>query len=264
MKTTIFSGIALICLALTVPVCGEEPNLPCRNVKKDMMDVVLWDKYSKQSGLLRISYAGKPVIKGDNNYLTLKDSDGKRSFLQTRFDSAAGYTTETTASGDVIYKSSKKFMKKAGATPMATMDTVMTITGSSVKVQCRATALQDLTFDGYEANPVKMGFGMIAENMKGWTVEAKQGDDLIMAPIEIPFVKEHFNLNKMYDSAVFTGDGMSISITGENCRIRFARYSDKSCEIYLGYKKQTNGAPYTLKKGESYEFTFTVTFAKQQ
>lgn len=30
MKTTIFSGIALICLALTVPVCGEEPNLPCR------------------------------------------------------------------------------------------------------------------------------------------------------------------------------------------------------------------------------------------
>lgn len=175
MKTTIFSGIALICLALTVPVCGEEPNLPCRNVKKDMMDVVLWDKYSKQSGLLRISYAGKPVIKGDNNYLTLKDSDGKRSFLQTRFDSAAGYTTETTASGDVIYKSSKKFMKKAGATPMATMDTMMTITGSSVKVQCRATALQDLTFDGYEANPVKMGFGMIAENMKGWTVEAKQG-----------------------------------------------------------------------------------------
>lgn len=147
---------------------------------------------------------------------------------------------------------------------MATMDTVMTITGSSVKVQCRATALQDLTFDGYEANPVKMGFGMIAENMKGWTVEAKQGDELIMAPIEIPFVKEHFKLNKMYDSAVFTGDGMSISITGENCRIRFARYSDKSCEIYLGYKKQTNGAPYTLKKGESYEFTFTVTFAKQQ
>ena len=92
MKTTIFSGIALICLALTVPVCGEEPNLPSRNVKKDMMDVVLWDKYSKQSGLLRISYAGKPVIKGDNNYLTLEDSDGKRSFLQTRFDSAAGYT----------------------------------------------------------------------------------------------------------------------------------------------------------------------------
>lgn len=64
MKTTIFSGIALICLALTVPVCGEEPNLPSRNVKKDMMEVVLWDKYSKQSGLLRISYAGKPVIKG--------------------------------------------------------------------------------------------------------------------------------------------------------------------------------------------------------
>lgn len=108
-----------------------------------------------------------------------------------------------------------------------------------------------------------MGFGMIAENMKGWTVEAKQGDELIMAPIEIPFVKEHFKLNKLYDSAVFTGDGMSISITGK-LRIRFARYSDKSCEIYLGYKKQTNGAPYTLKKGESYEFTFTVTFAKQQ
>ena len=264
MKTTFFAGIALISLALTFSVCGEDPNLPLRKVKKDRMEVVLWDNYYKQTGLLKIFYAGKQVIKGDNNYLVLKDSNGKRSFLQTRFDSAAVYTTETTASGDVIYKSSKKFMVKAGASPVATMDTVMTITGSSVKVQCRATALQDLTFDGFEAHPVRMGFGMLAENMKGWIVEAKQGDDLTMAPIEIPFVKEHFNLNKPYDSAVFTGDGMSISITTKNSQIRVIRYSDKSCEVYCGYKKQTKGVPYTLKKGESYEFAFNFTFAKQQ
>ena len=242
---------------------AEQPA-PLANVKNGPLDVVLQDQYSKSSGLLKVSFDGKQLLRGDNNYLRIKSSEGKRLILQTKFDTASVYTTEKTAGGDIVCKFAKKFLEKAGTPPLAAMDTTMTIGTSSITVQCRATALADLNFDGYEANPLRMGFSMTAQNMKGWTVEAKIGDDLTMAPIEIPFVKEHFNLNKSYDSILFSGNGMSVSLAGKNCAFRVARYSDNSCEIYAGFRKSTNGAPYNLKKGESFAFSFTIAFAKHQ
>ena len=258
------SVLSALILASGFSLRAAEPSVPLANVKNGPLDVVLQDKYSKSSGLLKVSFGGKQLLRGDNNYLRIKNSEGKRVILQTKSDTASVYTTEKIAGGDVVCKFVKKFLEKAGAAPLAAMDTTMTIGVSSITVQCRATALADLNFDGYEANPLRMGFSMTAQNMKGWTVEAKIGEDLTMAPIEIPFVKEHFNLNKGYESIVFSGDGMSVSLSGENCAFRISRYSDTSCEIYAGFQKSTNGAPYSLKKGESFAFSFTIAFAKQQ
>ncbi len=264
MKKANTATTVLFALASAFLLHAAEQPAPLANVKNGPLDVVLQDKYSKSSGLKKVSFGGKQLLRGDNNYLRIKNNEGKRVILQTKFDPASVCTTEKTAGGDVICKFSKKFQEKAGASPLAVLDTAMTIGASSITVQCRATALSDLNFDGYEANPLRMGFSMTAQNMKGWTVEAKIGDDLTMAPIEIPFVKGHFSLNKSYDSIVFSGDGMSVSLAGENCAFRIARYSDTSCEIYAGLRKSTNGTPYSLKKGESFVFSFSIAFSKQQ
>ena len=163
MKKANTATTVLFALASAFLLHAAEQPAPLANVKNGPLDVVLQDKYSKSSGLKKVSFGGKQLLRGDNNYLRIKNNEGKRVILQTKFDPASVCTTEKTAGGDVICKFSKKFQEKAGASPLAVLDTAMTIGASSITVQCRATALSDLNFDGYEANPLRMGFSMILE-----------------------------------------------------------------------------------------------------
>ena len=259
MATAVLAGLAVSAEAGGDAAAAE----PVREWKTDCYCVNLFDRYSKNSGLLQVFRKGILMLRGENAFASIQEGD-KQIMLRTK--PQAVYSTAAGAdSKSLTYKAEKiLFDPKAPSKEYAKSSKTILFGVDGFQVNCTMTALENLGFNGYESNPYKDQFSICAESVKDWTLEGTTvKDENVMAKIPVPCKKEKWGIgNTIFKNLKFSGAGCCISIdAGEGTCIRISYYEGaRGPEIYVSNLYPAKGAPYQLGKGETFQLSYTVKF----
>lgn len=220
-----------------------------------------FDKYQKNSGFIQLEIGEKKLLRGENAFCHMlkKQLRGLPQDIYTSVNNKDGSVTVTVQRNITDPNDpAKEVWAKSTKT--------MTLKENSIDVDFTLEAVKELNFDQYNSNPVSDQFSFDASSIKGYTVEGRKGENLESSLVEVPFVKEHWSMNGSYDSLKVAGTADCATVTGtRNAAIRAVNYGGNGIEIYARYSfPKRNIASYSLKPGEKYSFSYTISFEKFQ
>lgn len=218
-----------------------------------------FDKSQKNSGLIQVEMDGKTLLRGENAFCHMMKK-------QLRGLPQEHYTSVANSDGSVTVTVCRNIIDPNGPASeiWAKSTKTMILKENAIDVDFTLEAVKELNFDQYNNNPVSDQFSFVISSIKGYTVEGRKGENMESSLVEVPFVKEHWSINGSYDSLKVAGTKDCTTVTGtRNAVIRAVNYGGSGIEIYVRYAVARKGvAPYSLKPGEKYSFSYTISFEK--
>ncbi len=220
----------------------------------------IFDKWLKNSGLMRIDFAGKEVIRGNSVYVTLKGADGKN--VQMREQVSPDYTWK-----DGVLTSSRAVMPARDA--MAMKDGA----GAATVVKIQTFKPDSITVKAVVRNNVPLtiaqtwtGFcdlvNIPTASVVGMRVEGTLPDGQVKtALIPLKYDAGKWGFRGFFSKLRLIGDDASITVTADpGCRIRFNHYGGNNIEMSICNElKQDELAQ---KAGEKNKIGYTIAFGK--
>ena len=264
-KTTM---AAIVLVTVSARAVGDvEVAEPLREWKNDCYRVNLFDRYSKDSGLLQVFYKDILMLRGENAFACIQE--GQKRIMLRNNPQPVYITVAGTDSKTLTYKAEKiLFDPKNPSREYAKSSKTIQLGVDGFQVNCTMTALENLSFNGYESNPYKDQFTVCAESVKDWTLEGTTAkNENVMAKIPVPCKKEKWGIgNTAFTNLKFSGEGFCMSIeAGEGTSIRISYYEGaRGPEIYVSNLYPAKGVPYQLRKSETFQLFYTVKFEEKE
>ncbi|MBE6371485.1 MAG: hypothetical protein E7055_05370 [Lentisphaerae bacterium] len=244
-----------------VSVCGAEKKPAAPVFKGSRYECMIFDRYRKDSGIMKLSSCGKTLFFGDKVYAACKGTDGKQISLAEQSD------VQYKWKGNVLSNEKLLCVRNAQAESkeaFAKIKRKIRFSPDRIDIEITVTNLQDLTWAQTWLVCTET-LAVVTKSVAGMHISGTMIDNQpINSIIPKKFDKSKWGFNKIVKNMNLTdSEQFSMTVTAlPNSLLSFVNYGGTYCDL----KVFPNIKPIELKQkaGQETKFGCTIEFGKPE
>ena len=259
-KLTASAFAAVLCMVTAAESRPAEPKISEPVFNSSVYQCKVFNRYLKDSGLIKLTLGGKTLIAGNRIYATLKDADGKNFRVMEKAD--PNYEWKN----DVLTSRKTMASRDAKAEPYAEVNRKIQFSGNKINSEIVIKNLRDLTFAQTWTCYMEDVF-FLTKSLSGMRLDGVQIDgQTISTVVPRKFDKKKWGFTRKWlKQLTLTGqDETTITVTAPpNCILILHHYGGKEMELVVKpiVKPFAN---LKQKVGQETRISYTIEFIKSK